>query len=148
MSILAQCIVGIGDAENDQAFLRACGCAVAVANALPSVKVQADLVSSRSRRGRTIELARLLTDHDMRGLGLKVPRVQPVLGTRTDAAPICLSPFESDADYHGSSGSGKSTVVTAPLWADPRASPTSFASSTRKATTSNLPTPVVLGDAS
>ena len=29
-------VVGVGDAENDQAFLRICGCAVAVANALPA----------------------------------------------------------------------------------------------------------------
>jgi hydroxymethylpyrimidine pyrophosphatase-like HAD family hydrolase len=34
-------VVGIGDAENDHAFLRACGCAVAVANALPMVKAGA-----------------------------------------------------------------------------------------------------------
>jgi hydroxymethylpyrimidine pyrophosphatase-like HAD family hydrolase len=37
-------VVGIGDAENDQAFLSTCGCAVAVANALPSVKEKADFV--------------------------------------------------------------------------------------------------------
>ena len=61
-----------------------------------------------------IELARLLTDHDMRRAGLKIPRVQPVLGTRTDAAPISLSPFETTL-ITGSSGSGKSTVVTALL---------------------------------
>lgn len=106
-------VVGIGDAENDQAFLRACGCAVAVANALPSVKVKADLVVADHGAG-VIELARLLTDHDMRSLGLKIPRVQPVLGTRTDAAPICLSPFETTL-ITGSSGSEKSTVVTALL---------------------------------
>ncbi len=34
-------VVGIGDAENDHAFLRACGCAVAVANALLMVKADA-----------------------------------------------------------------------------------------------------------
>jgi hypothetical protein len=34
-------VVGIGDAENDHAFLRVCGCAVAVANALPMVKAHA-----------------------------------------------------------------------------------------------------------
>jgi len=37
-------VVGIGDAENDQAFLSACGCAVAVDNALASVKAKVDLV--------------------------------------------------------------------------------------------------------
>ena len=37
-------VVGIGDAENDQGFLSACGCAVAVENALSSVKSKADFI--------------------------------------------------------------------------------------------------------
>ena len=37
--------VGIGDAENDHAFLDACGLAVAVANALPSLKQHCHLVT-------------------------------------------------------------------------------------------------------
>jgi hydroxymethylpyrimidine pyrophosphatase-like HAD family hydrolase len=41
--------VGIGDAENDQAFLAACGLAVAVSNALDSVKQSVDLVTSGAR---------------------------------------------------------------------------------------------------
>jgi hydroxymethylpyrimidine pyrophosphatase-like HAD family hydrolase len=106
-------VVGIGDAENDQAFLRACGCAVAVSNALPSVKENADMVVA-DHGGGVIELARLLTDRDMRGAGLKIPRVQPVLGTNANAARIRLSPFETTL-ITGSSGSGKSTVVTALL---------------------------------
>src|SRR3989440_7604012 len=35
-------VVGIGDAENDHAFMRLCECAVAVSNALPMVKERAD----------------------------------------------------------------------------------------------------------
>jgi hydroxymethylpyrimidine pyrophosphatase-like HAD family hydrolase len=48
--------IGVGDAENDQAFLRACGLAVAVANALPSVKEMADLVTEGARGAGVIEL--------------------------------------------------------------------------------------------
>jgi HAD superfamily hydrolase (TIGR01484 family) len=106
-------VVGIGDAENDQAFLSACGCAVAVENALPSVKAKADMVVADHGTG-VIELARLLTECDLRGSGLNVPRVRPVLGTGADNAPICLSPFETIL-VTGPSGSGKSTVVTALL---------------------------------
>ena len=55
--------VGVGDAENDQAFLRACGLAVAVANALPSVKEIAHVVTSGARGAGVIELIdRLLAD--------------------------------------------------------------------------------------
>jgi hypothetical protein len=41
-------VVGIGDAENDHAFLRLCECAVAVENALPMLKEHADLVTTRT----------------------------------------------------------------------------------------------------
>jgi hydroxymethylpyrimidine pyrophosphatase-like HAD family hydrolase len=38
-------VVGIGDAENDVAFLKMCGCGIAVANALDTVKNGADRVT-------------------------------------------------------------------------------------------------------
>ena len=43
--------VGVGDAENDQAFLRMCGLAVAVDNALPAVKAIADVVTTEATGG-------------------------------------------------------------------------------------------------
>jgi hydroxymethylpyrimidine pyrophosphatase-like HAD family hydrolase len=48
--------IGVGDAENDQAFLRACGLAVAVANALPSVKAMAHVVTEGARGAGVAEL--------------------------------------------------------------------------------------------
>jgi hydroxymethylpyrimidine pyrophosphatase-like HAD family hydrolase len=39
--------IGVGDAENDHAFLRICGCGIAVANALPALKSRADFVTTR-----------------------------------------------------------------------------------------------------
>ena len=39
-------VIGIGDAENDLAFLSTCGCSVAVANALATVKTKVDIVTS------------------------------------------------------------------------------------------------------
>jgi hydroxymethylpyrimidine pyrophosphatase-like HAD family hydrolase len=48
--------IGIGDAENDQAFLRQCGLAVAVANALPSVKELSDIVTVGARGAGVVEL--------------------------------------------------------------------------------------------
>jgi len=38
-------VVGVGDAENDEPFLLMCGCGVAVANALDSLKARADHVT-------------------------------------------------------------------------------------------------------
>ena len=103
-------VVGIGDAENDQVFLSACGCAVAVANALPSVKAKADLVVADHGAG-VIELAHLLRRTDLRALEGKIPRSQPTVGVKKDGSRIRLSPFETIL-ITGSSGSGKSTVVT------------------------------------
>lgn len=61
-------VVGIGDAENDQAFLRACGMAVAVANALPSVKEIAHLVTEGERGAGVVEvIERLQSDLEFRG---------------------------------------------------------------------------------
>jgi hydroxymethylpyrimidine pyrophosphatase-like HAD family hydrolase len=59
--ITAARTVGIGDAENDQAFLRVCGLSVAVANALPSVKETAHVVTRGARgAGVTEVILRLL----------------------------------------------------------------------------------------
>jgi hydroxymethylpyrimidine pyrophosphatase-like HAD family hydrolase len=62
LSIPAEQTVGVGDAENDQAFLRMCGLAVAVANALPSVKEMADLVTAGERGAGVAELIAGLLD--------------------------------------------------------------------------------------
>src|SRR5262245_1041336 len=113
LCLSAHNVVGIGDAENDQAFLAACGCAVAVANALPSVKAEAQFVVADHGSG-VVELARLLTENDLRTASARVPRVQPILGANADDSPVHLSPFETML-VTGSSGGGKSTIVTAVL---------------------------------
>jgi hydroxymethylpyrimidine pyrophosphatase-like HAD family hydrolase len=46
LGVTADRTVGVGDAENDQAFLRMCGLAVAVDDALPAVKAMADVVTA------------------------------------------------------------------------------------------------------
>jgi hydroxymethylpyrimidine pyrophosphatase-like HAD family hydrolase len=56
LGVSAEATVGIGDAENDQAFLRACGRAVAVANALPPVKELADIVTRGARGAGVVEV--------------------------------------------------------------------------------------------
>jgi hydroxymethylpyrimidine pyrophosphatase-like HAD family hydrolase len=49
-------VVGVGDAENDHAFLKFCGMSVAVANAIPALKEAADLVTTRSHGAGVVEL--------------------------------------------------------------------------------------------
>ena len=70
-------VVGVGDAENDLAFLAICGCAVAVANALDSVKERADyVVEGRAGAGVRKLIERLLAD-DLRGVEKKRFRPKP-----------------------------------------------------------------------
>jgi len=52
--------IGIGDAENDEAFLRVCGLSVAVDNALPSVKHMADVVLPYARGAGVTKLIEML----------------------------------------------------------------------------------------
>ena len=60
-------VAAIGDAENDIVFLKACGYAVAVANALPQVKAVATMVM-RAPRGAGVEefIATVLQDGTVR----------------------------------------------------------------------------------
>jgi len=51
---------GVGDAENDHAFLECCGVGVAVANALPMLKERADFVTKGARGDGVAELIDLI----------------------------------------------------------------------------------------
>jgi hydroxymethylpyrimidine pyrophosphatase-like HAD family hydrolase len=57
LGLRAAATVAVGDAENDLVFLRGCGLAVAVANALPTVKDIADIVTDGARGDGVVELA-------------------------------------------------------------------------------------------
>lgn len=68
LGIPADRVVGVGDAENDHAFLQLCGLSAAVANALPAVKAAADLMTAGPRgQGVTELIDRLLAD-DLAGV--------------------------------------------------------------------------------
>ena len=58
IGIPASAIIAAGDAENDLVFLRASGYAVAVANALDSVKAEADFVTTLPRGDGVAEFIR------------------------------------------------------------------------------------------
>jgi HAD superfamily hydrolase (TIGR01484 family) len=56
LGIEARNVVGVGDAENDHAFIKTCGCAVAVANAIPALMKEVDLVTDGERGAGVAEL--------------------------------------------------------------------------------------------
>ena len=66
--IAADEVVGVGDAENDHAFLECCGVGVAVANALPLLKERADFVTSGARGDGVAELIDMILADDLAGI--------------------------------------------------------------------------------
>jgi HAD superfamily hydrolase (TIGR01484 family) len=58
-------VVGIGDAENDLAFLCKCRCSAAVANALASVKAKADFTTHAARGDGVVELIQEMLSGDL-----------------------------------------------------------------------------------
>jgi len=106
-------VVGVGDAENDHAFLRICELAAAVANALPSVKDDADLVTRGARGDGVRELIEALLATDLADQPPPA-RHRIEIGTARDGSIVSVLPT-STILIAGQSGSGKSTVAVALL---------------------------------
>jgi hypothetical protein len=101
-------VAGIGDAENDHAFLRLCGASAAVANALPSLKAEADLVTRAARGAGVAELIERILEDDLKSV--RRTRHQVALAETHDGTQV---PIEPDCVLlaAGSSGGGKSTFL-------------------------------------
>ena len=115
LELSAHEVVGIGDAENDNAFLTMCECAVAVDNALPPLKARADLVTRGDHGKGVAELIDRLLKDDLQNLEGNLSRHHLTLGATANGSPAILKPFGSSVLIAGPSGSGKSTVATSIL---------------------------------
>lgn len=104
--------VGVGDAENDHAFLGICECSAAVANALPAVKETADIVLTRDHGAGVTELVRELLEHDLENRAPALRHHDILLGRVPDDGEICLPPYGVRTLVVGTSGGGKTTVAT------------------------------------
>lgn len=104
-------VVGIGDAENDHSFLERCECAVAVANAAPSIKQIADFVTAAEHGNGVVELIDELIANDLSRLQGSLPKHLILLGNRMDGSTVQLSPYGHNLLVAGPSGSGKSTLA-------------------------------------
>jgi HAD superfamily hydrolase (TIGR01484 family) len=113
LKISAHNCVGIGDAENDHAFLGVCECAVAVANALPMLKETADWVTAGDHGAGVIEIVEGLVRADLADLEPRLDRHAISLGATVAGDPVRLSPYGASVLIAGPSGSGKSTLSTA-----------------------------------
>jgi hydroxymethylpyrimidine pyrophosphatase-like HAD family hydrolase len=105
-------VVGVGDAENDHAFLRACGRSVAVANALPYLKDQADLVTRGEAGNGVAELATQIIENDLASVPPKDKQRESLLLGNAGETEIRVPFFGSTVLVAGPSGGGKSTLTT------------------------------------
>lgn len=111
MGLSAHNAIGVGDAENDHAFLRLCELSVAVANALPAVKDTADFVTEADHGHGVSQLIELAIANDMRECDERLRRHYLALGSSGEQE-IKLPPYGRTMLICGPSASGKSTVAT------------------------------------
>jgi hydroxymethylpyrimidine pyrophosphatase-like HAD family hydrolase len=104
--------VGVGDAENDHAFLSLCECAVAVANALPMIKGRCDLVTNGDHGLGVIELIDRILATDLSEIESRSVTHAISIGTRADGQDVYFNPYGINVLLAGSSQGGKTTLAT------------------------------------
>ena len=111
LELSAHNVAGVGDAENDHAFLESCGCSAAVSNAIPSLLESVDLRLAGRAGAGTAEFMRMIEERDLRILS---PERQGLrLGATAQGEDVYIEPSLGAVLIAGSSGIGKSTLATA-----------------------------------
>ncbi|MEO5656357.1 MAG: HAD-IIB family hydrolase, partial [Nitrospiria bacterium] len=105
-------VVGIGDAENDHAFLSLCECGVAVGDALPMLAERADFRTTGFAAEGAIELIDEVLATDLSGRDEALRRHHVLLGVDDRGREVRLSPARHNILIAGQSGAGKSTLAT------------------------------------
>jgi len=104
-------IAGIGDAENDHAFLTASEFSAAVANALPALKQRVQLVTAGKDGAGVMELAQQMLKDDLSGTSAWLG--QPLVLGQSEFEDKVTVPACSVNLLAGPSGAGKSTLAKA-----------------------------------
>lgn len=68
LGVPAAAVMGIGDAENDDAFLKLCGIYAAVANAIPTIRAAADIIAEEDHGAGVVELINKVMAGDLSGV--------------------------------------------------------------------------------
>lgn len=103
--------VGLGDAENDHSFLQQCECAIAVNNAVPSIRQLAARVTEGAAGQGVAELVDELIADDLAGLQGTLLQNLVTIGTDHDGRAFTVPPYGLNILVAGPSGSGKTTVT-------------------------------------
>ncbi|MGH7618047.1 MAG: HAD family hydrolase, partial [Gemmatimonadaceae bacterium] len=93
LDLSAHEVVGIGNAENDHSFLDLCECAVAVDNAIASIKAKTDFITHASNGAGVVELIEELIATDLSNRATAGVGDVVVLATHRDGAPATFRPY-------------------------------------------------------
>jgi hydroxymethylpyrimidine pyrophosphatase-like HAD family hydrolase len=104
-------MVGIGDAENDHAFLALSECAVAVADAVPALRERADYVTRAPSAAGVVEFIEEHLLHDLVALIPRLTRHDLPLGEQPDGTLVTVAAHGTRLLIIGPSGTGKSTLT-------------------------------------
>jgi HAD superfamily hydrolase (TIGR01484 family) len=114
MQLSAHNVVGVGDAENDEAFMSLCEVSAAVANALPSVKDRADIVLEGDHGRGVVELIERILADDLRSTDETLTRHGLEIGGN-ERGPVTVASPRARVLVAGPSGGGTATIVLALL---------------------------------
>ena len=102
--------VGIGDAENDEAFLKLCDASAAVDNALETVKKQVDIVLRGAASAGVVELIEQLIADDLQALHDRPDR-GILLGNEIGGGDVRIPVYGTRVLVTGDSAGGKSKLA-------------------------------------
>jgi hydroxymethylpyrimidine pyrophosphatase-like HAD family hydrolase len=111
----ARNLAGIGDAENDHAFLSMCECAAAVADAVPALRERADVVTAATGAAGSREFAEQHVLRDLADLTARLARHDLKIGEDLAAAPVGVSAHGTHMLVVGPSATGKTSLTAALL---------------------------------
>lgn len=92
--------VGVGNAENDHSFLERCECAVAVADAVPSIRRLAALVTQNEGGLGVAELLNELIADDLARMQGKLRQNLISIGMLEDGTPLTIPPYRRPVGKH------------------------------------------------
>lgn len=105
-------VVGVGDSENDHSLLKHCECAIAVNNAIDSIKETAAHVTRADAGEGVEEVIESLLENDLSELAPKLRHNHIELGRKLDGEAVFVPAYGQNLLIAGPSGSGKSTFAT------------------------------------
>jgi HAD superfamily hydrolase (TIGR01484 family) len=105
-------VIAIGDAENDHALLASSECAVAVANAVPTLQQRADVVTTGRNGAGVRELIARVIASDLRDVGPALQRHDIPIGVDADGHAVRLPAYGGAVLVVGTPATGKSAFVS------------------------------------